>query len=1062
MTYSDIIDNQARKLGDEINERLSASRAVKFATGYLYLSGFYEIADRLGNLEEARILVGDTLNRETIEALAQSLPGEDQLESELKKRQFESPDLRDERVANVRNGIQSNVAGLPHSLERERRLSRLAEFVSEGRIQIKVYTKYPLHAKAYIFTYKPEIAQGSASDGIGIIGSSNLTLSGFRRNTELNTYVRGPHNYHELNQWFDRLWDEAVPFEKTISETLEESWALKTVRPYDIYVLTLFHLVEASLERQTEQIWFWTDEAYMDRLRERFDGFDDLYSFQKVAIMDATDTLSEYGGVFISDVVGLGKTFTGAGLLKQLGRRALILCPAGLAEMWKRFAEAFEVDAKVLSQGMLYRGIFDEDSALYPYRDRPVVLIDESHNFRNDDTNKYDELQPFLAGKKVILVTATPQNTSVWNIYNQIKLFHQDEENPFPVEGSNLYALFRRAEEGSFRIQELLKYVLIRRMRAHIKAYYQGKDDLKLTFPTRLPHTVTYSIDDLYDNLYDLILDLLSRLTYARYDLWDYVCEERQSVAPYIDLKRVMGTLRVFHKIRLFRRLESSIAAFRQSIDNLLSVHRRFLEIIEDRDIVPAGKEIQDRIYRYDRDHLKDYLEVMPEQPYRTQDFQIPRLTRDLRHDIGVLEAIRGHLQNIPEDEDPKYDALVDEVKRLQEKTSKVLIFSEFADTVEYLHSRLEEDFDRVDLATGNTKGNLLQKIGAFAPKANQYRGDKRIDIMVGTDVLSEGHNLQDCSAVINYDLHWNPVRLIQRAGRVDRIGSEADMILIHNFLPVDRVEKEINIRETLRRRIDEIHRYIGEDAQILEKDEQLNEEAMYTIYERRDLDELDQSAETFEFSFDQAQNLIRELEDSQPQYMELIRRLQLGLRSARMGDRRGTYAFFRQDDFPKLFIRTPDGEIIDDFSKVIQEIRCTPECSEQSVTQEQKVDYYESLDVLKDHFRTIVSRDQTRQRTHPTVRAAKRRLKECVAALDGEEIEANAAKIDQVLDEFFPRQFVGDLKRLNARELSEREYFNQLVDLYNRNQLGSLTKREEPEEEMPQPIEFVCGEILL
>ena len=1058
----DIIDNQSRRLSDEINDRLSASKSVKFATGYLYLSGFYEIADRLGEIEEARILVGDTLNRQTVEALAQSLPGEDELEQEVNRRQFESPDARDERVTHVTHGIRTNVAGLPHSLEREQRLARLAESVSEGRIQIKVYTKYPLHAKAYIFSYRPEIAQGAASDGIGIVGSSNLTLSGFRRNTELNTYVRGPHNYNELNEWFDRLWDEAIPFEETITETLEESWALKTVRPYDIYVLTLYHLVEASLERQTEQIWFWTDEAYVSRLRERFDDFEDLYSFQKVAIMDATDTLSEYGGVFISDVVGLGKTFIGAGLLKQLGQRALILSPAGLTEMWKRFAEAFEVDAKVLSQGMLYRGIFDEESALYPFRDRPVVLIDESHNFRNDDTKKYDELQPFLAGKKCILVTATPQNTSVWNIYNQIKLFHQDEENPFPVEGSNLYALFKRADEGAFRLQELLKYLLIRRMRAHIKAYYQGKDDLELTFPQRVPHTVTYSIDDLYDNLYDLIVDLLSRLTYARYDLWEYVREDRQQVEPYIDLKRVLGTLRVFHKISLFRRLESSIAAFRQSIDNLLNVHRRFLDIIEERDIIPAGKEIQDRIYRYDREQLRDYLETMPEQPYRSQDFEVPRLTTDLRHDIGVLEAIRGHLQAIPEDEDPKYDALVDEVRSLQEKTPKVLIFSEFADTVEYLHGRLAEDFDQVDLATGNTRGNLLQKIGAFAPKANQYRGDKRIDVMVATDVLSEGHNLQDCSAVINYDLHWNPVRLIQRAGRVDRIGSEADVIRIHNFLPVDRVEEEISIKETLRRRIEEIHRYIGEDAQILEKDEQLNEEAMYTIYERRDLDALDRTAETFEFSFDQAQNLIRELEDSQPQYMELIRRLQLGLRSARQGQLRGTYAFFRQDDFAKLFIRTPDGDIIDDFSKVIQEVRCTRDCPEQSVSQEAKADYYESLDILKDHFRRIVSLGETRQRIHPTVRAAKRRLQECIVALDGEEGQANAAKIDEALNEFFPRQFVAELKRLNARELAEREYFNQLVDFYNRNKLGSLTEREEPEEKRPKPIEFVCGEILV
>ena len=201
MSYFDIIDNQKRKLVDEINDRLAGSQSVKFAAGYLYLSGFYEIADRLGGLDEARILVGDHLNRDTIEALAQALPGEDELEAEVNERGFERPDERKERIAKVAHGIRANVAGLPHSLDREQKLAHIAELIRQGRIKIKVYTKYPLHAKAYIFKFKSEAAQAAAAEGLGIIGSSNLTLSGFRRNTELNTYVRGQKNYKELNDW---------------------------------------------------------------------------------------------------------------------------------------------------------------------------------------------------------------------------------------------------------------------------------------------------------------------------------------------------------------------------------------------------------------------------------------------------------------------------------------------------------------------------------------------------------------------------------------------------------------------------------------------------------------------------------------------------------------------------------------------------------------------------------------------------------------------------------------------------------------------------------------------
>ena len=1063
MSHLDIIDNQKIKLADEIQERLSGADAVKFATGYLYLSGFYEIADQLGDLEEAKILVGDTLNRQTIEALAQSLRSEEELRAVAAAGEFERPDQRHARANRVADGVRANVAGLPHSTQRERRLARMARLIRAGKIQIRVYTRYPLHAKAYIFKFNPQVARGAGPEGQGIIGSSNLTLSGFRRNTELNTYVRGQKNYEELNIWFDRLWDDAVPFEETLKETLEESWALRTVEPYDIYILTLYHLVASSLQQQTEQIWFWTDDAYMDCLRRRFADFEDLYDFQKVAIMHATNILSRYNGAFISDVVGLGKTFIGSGLLKQLGQRALILCPAGLQTMWQEFTEKFEVDAQVISQGMLYHGTYDEESVLYPYEDRPVVLIDESHNFRNDDTKRYEELLPFLAGKKVILMTATPQNTSVWNIYNQIKLFHQTERNIFPVEGGNLRELFKRVDADEFRLQALLKYILIRRTRAHIKAYYQREGEHLLTFPRRQIDTVGYNIDDIYDNLYDRILGLLQQLTYARYNLWRYVLPEKQEVAPYVDLKRVMGTLKVFHKIRLFRRLESSIAAFRQSIANLLRVHRRFLAIIEDQQIVPAGKKLQDRIYRYDAVQLADYLETMEdEQPYQTQDFETAALVRDLRADIAVFEEIQRHLQGIPQDDDPKYDELRRQIEALQEKTPKVLIFSEFADTVEYLHDRLQRDFHRVSYATGDVKGSLLNIIGAFAPHANQYRGDRRIDVLVATDVLSEGHNLQDCSAIINYDLHWNPVRLIQRAGRVDRIGSEADVIWVRNFLPVERVEDEINIRETLRERIVEIHRYIGEDTQILEREEQLNETAMYTIYDKRDLDTLEEG-ESIEFSFDEAQNLIRQLEDSEPNYMRMIKQLQLGLRSAKQADTlNGVYAFFRQGDFPKLFIRRPNGTLIDDFSEIMHEIRCAPDCPKLDVSEAQKAAYYESLTQLKAHFQQLLAQGEIKGRLPAEVRKTKRRLEQCVRALDGEELQTNAAKIDQVLTEYFPQQLLAELRRLNARDFSEREYFNQLVEFYNRHNLGTLMQREEQETEPAKaPIEFVCGEIL-
>jgi hypothetical protein len=216
-------------------------------------------------------------------------------------------------------------------------------------------------------------------------------------------------------------------------------------------------------------------------------------------------------------------------------------------------------------------------------------------------------------------------------------------------------------------------------------------------------------------------------------------------------------------------------------------------------------------------------------------------------------------------------------------------------------------------------------------------------------------------------------------------------------------------------------------------------------------------------FTFDEAENLIRQLEDSEPAYMRLIKDMQLGLRSAKAEDAgRGTYAFFRQGDFPKLFIRWADGEITDDFSAVVEVLRCAPDCEEVAVDEAQRTAYYEALDALKAHFTTVVAQGQVRGRMPAPVRRAKRRLARCVAALNGGELRTNADKIDRVLTATFPRQFLAELRRINARDLSEREYFNRLVGFYNRHNLGALAEAETTARPSDAPVEFVCGEILV
>lgn len=1058
-TFSDIIDNRQLNLKDEINDKLDGSERVKFAVGYLYLSGFYHIAEKMENLEEVKLLIGSNLNRDLTEALAETLPGDEDIASVVEQNTHQRPADRDKTKKKIGNSVIRNVQALPHTVRRQKEITKLVELVRGGKVHIKVYTKHTLHAKAYIFKYKQDIASAAAAEGIGIIGSSNLTMSGFHHNTELNTYVRGQKNYKELNEWFDRLWDEASEFEESMIDILEQSWALKTVNPYDIFILTLYHLSKSTIDKQTSQIWFWENEDYMERLVSLFEKMKNLYSFQKVAIMQAYEWIQQYEGVFIADVVGLGKTFIGAGLLKQLNRRALVIAPPGLVEMWEEFLEKFAIDGKVVSRGMLYRGVYDRESSLWPYRERDIVLIDESHHFRNNDTKMYRELQPFLASKKVILMTATPQNTSPWNIYNQLKLFHQTEENVFPnrYEEPHLRNLFRKVERGDYRLQEFLKYILIRRTRNHIKRFYVDSD-LDITFPKRQLNTATYDINDTYYQFYDKIRLTLQELTYARYDLWEYVLPDKKEVEPYSQLKKVIGTLRVFHKINLFKRLESSIYAFRKSIENLLNIHQKFLTIIEEKNIVPAGELIQDRIYRYELEDIWDQIEELAGD-YQSVDFDLEHLVIDLQKDIAIFQQVHSDLQTIPIERDSKYDALVTQIDQLRENSmqEKILIFSEYADTVDYLYSRMKEGYENTDKAHGGTSGNA-HKIEAFAPEANSYKGDDVIQLMVASDVLSEGHNLQDCSAIINYDLHWNPVRLIQRAGRVDRIGSEAETIYIRNFLPVDEVEREINIQHILERRIREIHDHIGEDEQILTEEEQVNNAAMYTIYDKRDMEELEKQ-DQIEFTLDEAETVIRDLMRTKPEYMALIKKMQLGLRSAKRASiSQGTYAFFRAGDFVKLFLRKTDGTIIENFSEVLKEIRCSPEEEEQQTSHDQVESYYSNLEKLKDHFSRQLSVENLNVRIDPVVRRSKQRLQEIVnSKASRSELLESASKIDSTLNSYFPHHLVGELRRINKEE--ETLFFEEIVNLYNRENLGDLSSSKEDRE--PQTTEFMCGEIL-
>ncbi|MEE8392379.1 MAG: helicase-related protein, partial [Anaerolineae bacterium] len=794
MTRHDIIDNRTQKLAPVINDFLADSIRAHFAVGYFFLSGFETIAARIPHLDQLRLLIGNVTNRQTVEQLVEGTHHLETIQRAVRRQRMSSAQIPRIR-AETADSIQATLELMDQTDDTQALVLSLADLIAQGKVQVRVYTRGRLHAKAYIFDFDP--ARIRAQVGAAVVGSSNLSLGGVTHNTELNVRIFGDSNHAELARWFDELWEEAKDFDEDLMQELRRSWAAsqvltpvgpRPVSPHDIYLKTLYTLVEDRLEgrRDTELLW----ETEMP----------DLADFQRVAVRQAIKILDERGGVFVSDVVGLGKTFIGTTLLKHYalyrGARPLIVCPASLVEMWQWFAERYQIDAPVISMGLLSqpgneRMLVDN----WRTRDRDLVLVDESQNFRHGDTQRYAALQIFTQTRPTILLTATPRATSAWDIYHQIKLWHPQDTTLIPVDPPNLPEFFNKVEPRSDDppsryLQEILNHILIRRTRRHIRTYYPDAqiNGQPLIFPDRELETITYSIEETYSGadgavgesrVYRQLHDLMGQLTYARYALFDYVLPERQHEPKYQELHRAGAALRGLMRILLFKRFESSVEAFRQTANRLRNLQRAFQGAL-DRGLVPAGDEATDILYKSDLDDELSLYEALEKAStrYHIADFDVPKLQAALDTDIALLDGMARLVEPIGPQEDNKLQQLIAMLtygRTLSDDHSlpgdlahsKVLIFTQYADTAHYLYDNLKH-LGRIRAVESDTKdrGRVILR---FAPQANNYElqpSDEELRILVATDVLSEGLNLQDANHVINYDLHWNPIRLIQRVGR--------------------------------------------------------------------------------------------------------------------------------------------------------------------------------------------------------------------------------------------------------------------------------------------------------
>ncbi len=1102
MPKHDIIDNRNEKLVDHINRILESTEAARFAVGYFFLSGFESIAEKLAGVQELRLLIGNTTSRETLEQLAEGYRRLELVAEAAEEQAYPKRTQARQMALTTGENLREAIELMDQTDEGEALIKTLARMVEEKRLKVRVYTKGRMHAKAYIFDYQSE---GRYEKGIAIVGSSNLTLSGVTHNTELNVVVQGNDNHDELVGWFEQLWDEAQDFDETLMHEMQQSWAMAPVRPYDIYMKTLYELVKDRLEGAEDAEILLDDEITQE-----------LADFQKVAVRQAVQIIRDYGGAFVADVVGLGKSYMGAAVVKHFtrttGARPVIICPARLVGMWEQYNATYDLNAQVVSMGLLKE---DDGNPNYLLENpltqgRDFVLVDESHNFRHSDTQRYHVLQEFLKiGCRCCFLTATPRNKSAWDIYHQIKLFHQDDTTDLPVDPPNLRDYFRLVEHSQRNLPDLLSNLLIRRTRNHILRWY-GYDaethesvdpaqfeqyrrgerrayvmvgDRHQFFPDRKLNTIAYSIEDTYQGLYQQIRDYLGKsrkgppaeplpeaLTYARYGLWHYVARRKRKKEPYASLQRAGANLCGLMKILLFKRFESSVYAFRQTISTLLRIHESFLKALED-GIVPAGQDARAILYESDEMEETQLLDALREvaDRYDAADFDTELMRRHIQHDIRILRKILALAEPITPEMDAKLQTLFAEMQKKPLTEGKCLIFTQYADTARYLYENLNpgENREDIDVIYSGDK-SVARVVGRFAPRANpEYKlraGESELDMVVATDVLAEGLNLQDCDKIINYDLHWNPVRLIQRFGRIDRIGTEYDDVYGFNFLPETGIERNLGLREKLRNRIDEIHETIGEDAPILDPSEQLNEEAMYAIYEEKG-EQLNLFDEEEEESVDinEAEEYVRLMRREDPEEFERIANLRDGIRTAKPSDTKGLYVLCRAGRYQQLFLVDEDGEDMSrDVPRVLGVIRCESELEGVKLPD----GYNAQVMHIKRLFEEEVKHRQA-EREHTLSltqgqRYVLRELRQSFAQADDEELKARINILNEAFRTINTAAINRELNLLRRNGVAGKPLVDALGLMYHQHNVSeALDRQRSGQKERPIP-RVVCSEALV
>jgi superfamily II DNA/RNA helicase len=822
-------------------------RNLDAVVGFLRASGYFSLRPFLDSINKVRVLIGIDVDKYIAEAARQGklfFGAED--------------DVKQDCLRQIRKDIESS----DYRKEIEDGMFQMVQDLLDGKLELRAHPSKKIHAKIYVL-YPDDFNQ--YTQGMAITGSSNLSGNGLgiteARQYEFNVKMTQHEDVQFAKDEFEQLWEEAKDCEITaddVKTSIDRTYLKGDVSPYDLYIKML---MEYFSDRVLE-----TDNDDPFDIPENYTKYD----YQIDAVIEGYQKLIRYDGFFLADVVGLGKTVIATMIAKKFlienGRehtKILVVYPPAVEQNWKTTFKDFDLDkyTRFVTNGSLSKVLDEENYDYWNADEYDLVLVDEAHKFRSHTTSAFEQLQEIckmprvetgnIPGykKKVMLISATPMNNTPADLYNEILLFQDPRHCTIDGVG-NLTAFFSPlikefkklrnnpdADIKDFkhlaeRVRDrVIKPLTVRRTRTDIESVSRYNKDVEGFPKVERPIENRYELNEHLADLFEQAMQTLDKkLNYARYKAIAYLKPE-VSNGLYDNAELASRSLAGIRKNGLVKRLESSFYAFQVSIDNFLQANQNMIDMFEnDKVFIAPDLDINLLIeYGFTEEEIEEKLNAKAEDNpknaiFKVNDF-LPEYIELLRQDQEILEQMVADWKDISDEDDSKFAKFNDLLKHELFKTDKnpeqkLVVFSESVDTVEYLQRRINRP--DVLVISAKNRSQQFKTVGEnfdanYKEKLNNY------NIILSTDVLAEGINLHRSNVIVNYDTPWNSTRLMQRIGRVNRIGSSSKHIYNYVFYPSREGNREINLTQIAVSKIQTFHSTFGEDNQIYSQEEILD-----------------------------------------------------------------------------------------------------------------------------------------------------------------------------------------------------------------------------------------------